>query len=60
PASFKADLEAMYTCLHGAKQQLKTVLGSYGQKTVAASIESMFEYSQKGLSIMSLICLKQK
>ncbi|MBJ3843753.1 hydantoinase B/oxoprolinase family protein, partial [Salmonella enterica subsp. enterica serovar Kentucky] len=47
PASFKADLEAMYTCLHGAKQQLKTFLGSYGQKTVAASIKSMFEYSQK-------------
>ncbi|TWK89602.1 Acetophenone carboxylase delta subunit [Bacillus paralicheniformis] len=47
PASFKADLEAMYTCLHGAKQQLKTFLGSYGQKTVTESIDSMFEYSRK-------------
>ncbi|MDE1376996.1 hydantoinase B/oxoprolinase family protein, partial [Bacillus licheniformis] len=47
PASFKADLEAMYTCLHGAKQQLKTFLGSYGQKTVTESIDGIFEYSRK-------------
>ncbi|MDI5789216.1 hypothetical protein PO124_14650 [Bacillus licheniformis] len=49
----------MYTCLHGAKQQLKRFLAAT-VKNSGRIDQSMFEYSQKGLSIMSLICLKQK
>lgn len=47
PTSFKSDLETMYTCLRGAQQQLKKLLGSYGQQKVDASIESIFQYSRK-------------
>ncbi|MEK3888803.1 hydantoinase B/oxoprolinase family protein [Bacillus sp. FSL K6-3431] len=47
PTSFKADLDAMYSCLQGAQEQIKKLLSNYGQHTLYQSIESMFQYNKK-------------
>ncbi|ARD48862.1 hydantoinase B/oxoprolinase family protein [Sporosarcina sp. P33] len=46
PSSFKADLEAMYTCLREAREQLEGLIESSGMEAVDSSIESLFQYSQ--------------